>query len=393
MFSGGKAFSERTKAPLQLAPPYSTPSVANPPRVIGWPKGLMPKAPQGFQVNIFADNLKAPRWLYVLPNGDVLVSESLAGRITLLRDTTGNGAANFRSTFLTNLHRPFGIEENGSTLYVACSDAVHTYPYKDGDTQINSGGKKIMDLPAFGYNNHWTRNLLLDAAAGKLYITVGSGTNVDEEKADVKDWRRAAILVSNLDGSDLRLFASGLRNPIGLALSPSTHRLWTVVNERDWLGDDLVPDYLTSVKDGGFYGWPYSYFGQHEDPRHKGERPDLVAKAIVPDCPLGNHVAALGLCFYTDKAFPLHYQNGAFVGEHGSWNSSKRVGYKVAYVPFSNGAPSGAPEDFLTGFAKGEHELDVYGRPVGVVVAKDGSLLVADDGAGIIFRVSYPTRK
>ncbi|PWU01792.1 MAG: L-sorbosone dehydrogenase [Candidatus Melainabacteria bacterium] len=386
------AFSQSSQPPVQLARPYATPSVANPPRVIGWPAGMKPKAPPGFQVNVYADNLNQPRWLYVLPNGDVLVCESFAGRVTLLRDTTGNGTANFRSPFLTNLRRPFGIEKDGSTIYIACTDAVHTFTYNDGDTKITSAGKKIMDLPAFGYNNHWTRNLLIDRGAGKLYITVGSGTNVDEEKADIKDWRRAAILVSNLDGSGLRLFASGLRNPIGLALCPASHKLWTVVNERDGLGDDLVPDYLTSVKDGGFYGWPYAYFGQHEDPSHKGERPDLVAKTIVPDCALGNHVAALGLCFYNDKSFPTHYQNGVFVGEHGSWNSSKRVGYKVAYVPFNNGAAAGAPEDFLTGFAKGEKELDVYGRPVGVVVAKDGSLLVADDGAGIIWRVSHPSK-
>jgi glucose/arabinose dehydrogenase len=385
--------SQSTGQSVQLARPYATPSVDNPPNVIGWPAGLKPSAPPGFQVNIFADHLKSPRWLYILPNGDVLVAESFAGRITLLRDTTGNGTGSYRSTFLSNLNRPFGMAKNGSTIYVGCTDSVRMFDYKEGEIQINSAGKKIIDLPAFGYNNHWTRNVVLDPPSGKLYVTVGSGTNVDEEGSDRRDWRRAAILEANLDGSNLRQFASGLRNPVGLAIEPKTRKFWAAVNERDWLGDDLVPDYLTSVKEGGFYGWPYSYFGQHEDPRHKGERPDLVAKAIVPDYALGNHVAALGLCFYTANAFPIDFHDGAFVGEHGSWNCSKRVGYKVIYVPFRNGRPSGPPQDFLKGFAKDEKTRDVYGRPVGVVVTKDGALLVADDGAGIIWRVSYSAKK
>lgn len=372
----------------QLPKPFATPSVFNPPRPIGWPQGIKPIAPPGFQVNVFADKL-APRWMYLLPNGDVLVAEPYNGQITLLRDTLHNGTAGYRSAFLQKLDRPFGIALSASTLYVGCASAVNIFPYKDGDDSIKAAGKKIFALPAFGYNNHWTRNVLVDAAAGKLYASVGSGTNVDTERSDVKDWRRAAILQANLDGSQLRQFAGGLRNPVGLAFEPKTHVLWTVVNERDGLGDGLVPDYLTSVRDNGFYGWPYAYFGPNEDPNHKGERPDLVAKSLVPDCALGSHVAALGLCFYTGKSFPAKYQGGAFVGEHGSWNSSTRVGYKVAYIPFENGKPSGPPQDFLTGFLKDPRGKDVYGRPVGVIVAQDGSLLVADDGAGIIWRVSY----
>ena len=377
------------ETPITLPPPYATPSADNPPRVIGWPDGLLPSAPAGFKVNIFADKLREPRWCYTLPNGDVLVAESWAGRIRLLRDTDGDGVADLKSVFLKKLNKPFGIALVGSKLYVACTDSVSIYPYHEGATSIGEAGQKIIDLPARGYNNHWTRNLLYDSANKKMFITVGSGTNADEQRSDMNDWRRAAILQSNLDGSDFRLFASGLRNPVGLAFAPETHALWTTVNERDGLGDDLVPDYLTSVKQNGFYGWPYSYFGQNEDPSHKGERPDLVAKAIVPDCPVGSHVAALGLCFYTAKQFPATYRGGAFVGEHGSWNRAKRVGYKVVYVPFQHGKLAGKPQDFLTGFAKSAEDKDVYGRPVGVTVAKDGSLLVADDGAGIIWRVSY----
>jgi len=372
----------------ELARPYATPSVSNRPRVVGFAEGQKPIAPVGFQVGIFAEHLRNPRWIYVLPTGDVLVAESSANRISLFRDTNCDGIPDEHEVFLDQLNRPFGMALSGEHFYVANTDGVLVFPYRKGQTQIEGTGKKIVDLPALGYNNHWTRNLLIDPSERKLYITVGSGTNVDTEGVDVQDPRRAAISVANLDGSDFRVYASGLRNPIGLAFEPTKHWLWTVVNERDGLGDDLVPDYLTHVQSGAFYGWPYSYFGQNEDPRHKGEHPELVSRAIVPDLALGSHVAALGLAFYEDRVFPAHYSGGAFIGEHGSWNRSSRVGYKVVFVPFKNGMPAGPIEDFLTGFMKSPDDKDVYGRPVGVAVAKDGSLLVADDGAGKIWRVS-----
>ncbi len=248
--------------------------------------------------------------------------------------------------------------------------------------------KKSVDLPAGGYNNHWTRNIITNAQKNKLYITVGSGSNVAEHGID-NEIRRANILETNLDGSGEKIYASGLRNPVGLDWAPGTQTLWTAVNERDNLGDDLVPDYITSVKEGGFYGWPYAYFGQHEDPRRKGERPDLVQNAIVPDVDMGPHTASLGLVFYTKNNFPEKYRGGAFVAQHGSWNRSELSGYKVMFVPFKNGKPSGKPEDFLTGFIANENKSEVYGRPVGVAVLPDGSLLVSDDGGNIIWRVIY----
>jgi len=370
-----------------LPEPGATPSVGNPPKVIGWSDNK-PTAPEGFEVTVFADNLRVPRWLYELPNGDVLVSEA-TGDVLLLRDTNGDGKADITSIVCKGLQKPFGLAYRGDNLYIAETNAVRIYPFKIGDKAVEGEGKKIIDLPSLGYNNHWTRNLLFDPSGSKLFITVGSGTNVDEEQSDAKDPRRAAVLQSNLDGSDLRVYASGLRNPVGLAIEPKTKQLFAVVNERDGLGDDLVPDYLTSIKEGAFYGWPYCYFGRHIDPRKKGQREDLVAKAIVPDYILGAHVAALGLCFYSGKSFPENYRGGAFVGEHGSWNRSKRVGYKVAFVKFEKGKPVGPPIDFLTGFSMGDSVKTVHGRPVGVTVIKDGSLLVVDDGAGIIWRVSY----
>jgi glucose/arabinose dehydrogenase len=258
-------------------------------------------------------------------------------------------------------------------------------PYTSGETRLQRRPEKLLDLPSGG---HYTRNLLADSAGKKIYVAVGSATNVDEQRIDEKDPRRAAILQVNPDGSGMRVFASGMRNPVGMDWEIKTNRLWTVVNERDMLGDELVPDYLTTVRDGAFYGWPYSYFGQNEDPRKKGQRPDLVAKAIKPDYALGSHVAPLGLTFYNGKTFPEHYHGGAFIGMHGSWNRSNLVGYKVAFVPFENGRPNGAIEDFLTGFIANPKSREVYGRPVGVAVWTDGSLLVADDAAGKIWRVS-----
>ena len=374
---------------LVLPPPNATRAVANPSSVIPWPKGKTPIAPAGFDVSLFADELDNPRMIYVLPNGDVLVMESLPqqseSRIVLLRDAAKSGKPTLRQPFLRRLHMAFGMALIGNRFFVGNTDAIVVFPYRSGETQIKRRGEKVLDLPAGG---HYTRNLLADSDGKKIYVAVGSATNVDEQRVDEKEPRRAAILQINADGSAMRVFANGMRNPVGMDWQPTTNTLWAVVNERDMLGDELVPDYLTSVRDGAFYGWPYSYFGQNEDPRKKGQRPDLVAKAIKPDYALGSHVAPLGLAFYHGKSFPQHYHDGAFIGMHGSWNRSNLVGYKVAFVPFQNGKPSGALEDFLTGFIANPKTSEVYGRPVGVAVWTDGSLLVADDAAGKIWRVS-----
>lgn len=383
---------------LALPAPFATPSARNTSKVIGWPKGKMPTPAPGFDVSLFAENLDNPRQAYVLPNGDILVVEATrewagradrpeksANQITLFRDTNGDGKPDTRETFLTGLNMPHGMAVLGNWFYVGNTNGVVRYPYRAGQTKIDGKGEKILDLPVDG---HYTRNLLADPSGKKLYVAVGSASNVDEENGWEKDQRRAGILEINPDGSAMRIFANGLRNPVGMDWEPQTKMLWTVVNERDLLGDDLVPDYLTSVKEGAFYGWPFSYFGQNEDPRKKGQRPDLVAKAIKPDYALGSHTAALGLAFYQGKSFPERYRGGAFIGMHGSWNRSKMVGFKVAFVPFANGKPAGPIEDILTGFIADESKFEAYGRPVGVTVAPDGSLLVADDSGGKVWRVS-----
>jgi len=374
---------------IVLPPPYATRGVANMSRVVAWPQGKLPTAPAGFEVSLFADELENPRTIYPLPNGDVLVMESQRrqgpSRIILLRDVNKDGRPDRREVFIDNLNGAFGIALYGNRLYVGNTDGVVVFPYRTGDTKIFRQGEKILDLPSGG---HYTRNILINADGQKIYVSVGSTGNVDEDQTDAKDSRRAAILQANLDGSAMRVFAGGMRNPVGLDWQPKTKQLWTVVNERDMLGDELVPDYLTSVKDGAFYGWPYSYFGQNEDPRKKGQRPDLVAKAIKPDFALGSHVAPLGLVFYNGNSFPARYHGGAFIGLHGSWNRSSLVGYKVAFVPFADGKPSGAMEDFLTGFLPNPKANEVYGRPVGVAVWTDGSLLVSDDGGNKVWRVS-----
>jgi glucose/arabinose dehydrogenase len=292
-----------------------------------------------------------------------------------------------RTTFLSGLKQPFGMALIGNTFYVANTDGVWRYPYRTGDTQIADAGQKILDLPEGGYNNHWTRNLLVSADGSKIFVTVGSGSNVGENGA-ANEFHRANVLEINPDGSGLRIFASGTRNPNGLAYEPQSHVLWTVVNERDMLGDDLVPDYLTRVRDGDFYGWPYSYWGKHVDARVTPQRPDLVVKAITPDYALGAHTAPLGLAFYTANAFPAHYRGGAFIGQHGSWNRRQYSGYKVIFVPFVDGMPSGLPEDFLTGFMADKVNGIAYGRPVGVAVDRTGALLVADDTGNIVWRVA-----
>ncbi|MEP7253514.1 MAG: sorbosone dehydrogenase family protein [Ginsengibacter sp.] len=390
---------------VDLPQPYATPSVRNNSKVIGWPEGKTPVAPAGFNVTTFADGLDNPRWMYVAPNGDIFVAEANTvsdgfakttgdkekttskNSILLLRDADHNGEPEIRKIFMTGLNRPFGMLILNNQFYVANTDAVWMYPYKEGQIEISGDGKKILDLPAGGYNNHWTRNLLASPDGSKIYVTVGSGSNVAEHGID-NEKRRADILEINPDGTGEKIYASGLRNPVGLGWAPGTNTLWTAVNERDALGDDLVPDYTTSVTEGAFYGWPYSYFGKNEDPRRKGERPDLVAKAIVPDVPLGAHTASLGLAFDDKNYFKGSYSGGLFVAQHGSWNRSELSGYKVVFVPFSNGKPSGPMQDFLTGFIVEQNRNRVYGRPVGVVFANDGSMLITDDASDRIWRIA-----
>ncbi len=395
---------------IQLPPPGK--SHVNFSKVIEWPEGKTPVAPEGFVVSRFASGIKSPRNMFVAPNGDVLVALSnsersvkqkiigavvgqqkaevpgkSANQILLFRDKNGDGNPDETYTLISELNQPYGMLIIGSWLYVANTDGLLRFPYKTGDTTITVAGEKILNLPAGGYNNHWTRNLVANAAKTKIYISVGSASNVAEHGMEY-EIRRANILEINPDGTGEKIYAAGLRNPVGMDWAPGTNTLWTVVNERDQLGDDLVPDYLTSVQQGGFYGWPYSYFGQNEDPRRKGENPQSVKKAIVPEVPLGAHTASLGLAFYTADLFPDRYKDGAFIGQHGSWNRSELAGYKVAFVPFKNGKPAGKPEDFLTGFIADLEKGTVYGRPVGVTQTKDGALLVADDVSGIIWRIA-----
>jgi glucose/arabinose dehydrogenase len=380
----------------------------------GWGPGEAPIPANGLGVHPFATGLEHPRWLYVLPNGDVLVAETnapprpddgkgirgwvmgremkragaavpSANRITLLRDADGDGRAETRTVFLKDLNSPFGMALVGDNFYVANTDAIVRFPYRAGETQIVAPGVKVADLPGGPLNHHWTKNIIASADGSRLYATVGSNSNVAENGMD-QEVNRAAILEVDIATGRTRLFASGLRNPNGLAWEPVTGQLWTAVNERDELGSDLVPDYMTSVRDGGFYGWPYSYYGQHVDARVKPPRPDLVAKAIVPDYALGPHTASLGLVFYSDSAFPPRYAGGVFVGQHGSWNRRPLSGYKVIFVPFANGTPAGEAEDVLTGFV--DEDGNSKGRPVGVAVDRRGALLVADDVGNTVWRVT-----
>lgn len=377
---------------LYLPAPDTTHRAEKRSKVIGWPEGKTPTAPAGFTVSKFAGDLKHPRRIYIAPNKDIFVVESddegkSANRITMFRDSNNDGKPDMREVFMTNLNQPYGMLVLNGYFYVGNTDGVVRFPYKEGQTRITAKGEKIVELPAEGYNHHWTRNLIAGPDGSKIYISVGSASNVGEYGMD-KEERRAAILEVNPDGSGERIYANGLRNPVGIDWAPGTETLWAAVNERDELGDELVPDYLTSVREGGFYGWPYSYFGQNVDPRRKGERPDLVQKTIVPDVPLGSHTASLGLEFYNGNKFPAKYRNGAFIGQHGSWNRSEFVGYKVVFVPFQNGKPSGKYEDFLTGFIADASKSEVYGRPVGIAELPDGSLLVADDDGNTVWRVA-----
>ncbi len=401
----------------ELPPPEShlIPTVNIAPAA-GWASGAKPAAAKGTAVNVFADRLDHPRWLFVLPNGDVLAAETnappkpedsqgikgwimkmamknagaggkSANRISLLRDTNGDGIAERRYAFLEGLNSPFGMALIGGDLYVANTDAVVKFPYTEGDTQITSPATLVLPLPAGPINHHWTKNIIASKDGGKLYVTVGSNSNAAENGID-KEEGRAAIWELDLATGKHRIFAYGLRNPNGMAWEPDSGALWTVVNERDELGSDLVPDFMTSVEDGAFYGWPYSYYGDHVDERVQPQRPDLVAKAVVPDYALGPHTACLGLAEARGNTLPPRFANGMFVGQHGSWNRRPHSGYKVIFVPFSRGKPSGDPLDVLTGFLSAEEKAQ--GRPVGVALAKDGALLVADDVGNIVWRVCAP---
>jgi glucose/arabinose dehydrogenase len=381
-------------------------------KALGWPAGGGPTAAPGLQVSAFASRLSHPRWLYVLPNGDVLVAESdgpalkpigfrgwverqimkkvgaethSPDQIVLLHGVGADGKAASSTVFLKGLHSPFGMTLVGDTLYVANTDAVLAFPYKTGETEITAPGVKLLDLPGGPIDHHWTKNVIASPDGSKLYVTVGSNSNVGENGIEAEKGRAAIWEVDRATGKS-RIFASGIRNPNGLDFEPKTGVLWTAVNERDEIGDDLVPDYMTSVKDGAFYGWPYSYYGQHVDVRVTPQRPDLVASAIPPDYALGSHTASLGLTFYRASLLPTQYAGGVFIGQHGSWNRSKRAGYKVIFIPFQNGHPAGPPRDILTGFLSPKDEA--YGRPVGVAVDSTGALLVADDVGNTIWRVT-----
>jgi len=412
-------FTAGTGPQPQLPEPRSSllPTV-NVATATGWPADQTPRAAEGLEVQRFAAKLDHPRWLYVLPNGDVLVAESSAppkeesegvkgwiagkimakagsqvpsaNRITLLRDADGDGVPEQRSVLLEGLYSPFGMALVDNWLYVANANAVVRFPYKVGDTTINAKAEKVVDLPGGPINHHWTKNILASPDGRYLYATVGSNSNVGENGLDAEK-NRAAILQIDLSNRNVRLFASGLRNPNGLGWEPNTGALWTAVNERDELGNDLVPDYMTSVKDGGFYGWPWSYYGQHVDKRVEPPRPDRVEKALVPDYALGAHTASLGLAFYQGSLLPERYRGGVFIGQHGSWNRKPRSGYQVVFIPFGNGKPNGQPVTVLDGFVNDQDEA--MGRPVGVAVDKFGGLLVADDVGNTVWRLRPATVK
>ncbi|HEY4030819.1 MAG TPA: sorbosone dehydrogenase family protein [Caulobacteraceae bacterium] len=381
-------------------------------RIVGWSGGRTPTVAPGLKIQALAKDFKGARSLYVLPNGDILVVESdgppapvrrpkefvmnllekkthspvkAGNRIVLLRDANGDGVPEVRTVFLDHLDHPFGVALVGSDLYVANTGSIVRYPYQAGDTQITAPGVKLTDLPGGPIDHHWTKSLTASPDGTKLYAGVGSNSNITENGIGAELDRAQIWEIDRATGAH-RPFATGLRNPNGLTFEPTTHQLWAVVNERDELGPDLVPDYMTSVKDGAFYGWPYSYWGQHLDPRVKPERPDLVAKATVPDYGLSSHVAPLGLVFYTGANLPPQYRGGAFVGEHGSWDRTQLNGYKVVYVPFAGGRPNGMAQDVVTGFVSPDGKA--YGRPVGLAVDAHGGLLIADDAGNVVWRVT-----
>jgi glucose/arabinose dehydrogenase len=374
--------------PAKLAAPFHTESARRSSRVVPQPPNATLRVPAGFKVNVFAEGgFRYPRWMALAPNGDVFVADSRANSVIVLRDKNKDGIAEERFVFSDKLAQPFGMAFHKDWFYVANTDSVVRFSYKSGQTQAAGEPERVVELTPGGYNQHWTRNILFSPDGSKMFVSIGSASNVDVEA----DPRRAAISVYDPDGKNHKIYAGGLRNPIGLAWNPKTGELWTAVNERDGLGDDLVPDYATSVKEGGFYGWPYSYIGQNEDPRRKGENPELVKKAIVPDVLFTSHVAALGIQFYTGKMFPKEYQGDAFVAFHGSWNRAKLSGYTVVRIPFDDkGKLEGNRyENFVAGWLPDENSNEVWGRPVGLLVNSDGSLLIADDGGRKIWRISY----
>ena len=365
----------------KLPAPFATNSAGNGPDKVKPPAGFLPTVPTGFRLTVFAANFKRPRWLTVAPNGDIFLADTGAGEIVVLRDPQHTGGAQEQEVFADGMKRPFGIAFREDYVYVGNMNEVVRFRY-DPKTSKRLGEKEhLLDLPSGG---HDTRSLAFSADGKHLFIGVGSASNIDTGE----DPLRAAVTICDPDGKNARLYATGLRNPVGLALEPVTGEIWTTVNERDELGDNLPPDYFTSLKDGGFYGWPYSYIGNNVDPRVKPQQPDLVARAIIPDVLLGAHVAPLQFAFYTGKQFPEGYRGGAFVAEHGSWNRATRSGYQIAFVAFKNGKPSADPVPFMTGLVPDPTGTDVSGRPVGVTVAPDGSLLVSDDGAGVVYRIS-----
>ncbi|HEY9045678.1 MAG TPA: sorbosone dehydrogenase family protein [Ohtaekwangia sp.] len=404
---------ESFKPVIELPPPNEKESAVKYSHVIGWPEGETPDVIAGLTVTKFATGLRSPRNIYVAPNGDIFVAlanteskglskvkDAISGKddsqhsgkslnqIYLLRDADGDGKPEIQTPYLTGLNQPFGMLVLDNYFYVANTDAVWRYPYQEKNTHVTAAGQKITDLPAGGYNNHWTRNLLASKDASKIYISVGSASNVAEHGID-EEISRANILQMNPDGSDKVVYASGLRNPVGMDWAPGTDELWTVVNERDELGDNLVPDYLTHVVHDGFYGWPYAYIGSHPDPRIKAEdqKPELIQRTIVPDLPLDSHSSSMGLVFYDQKKLPQKFQGGAFITQHGSWNRSSFTGYKILFVPFRNGKLAGPAEDFVTGFIADEAKGDVYGRPVAVAITKEGNLLITDDASDTIWMV------
>jgi glucose/arabinose dehydrogenase len=382
-----------------LPEPYATKSAMNQPKGIPRPAGAMPRVPDGFKVDVFADGLNNPRLIRVAPNGDLFIAESGPGRIRVLRDSGNTGKPEVNEVFASGLKQPFGIAfypngPNPKYIYVGNTDSVVRFAYQNGDIKAGGNPETIVpDIPSGGRltgGGHWTRDIAFSKDGRKMYVSVGSASN-DLENPKVSEDRRADILEYNPDGSGFRLFASGIRNPVGITVNPETGQLWASVNERDALGDNLVPDYITHVQEGGFYGWPWFYMGNHQDPRHPGEHPELASKVLVPDVLLQSHSASLEMTFYTGKQFPSQYVNDAFASEHGSWNRSHRTGYKVIRVPMKNGRATGEYEDFMTGFVADDG--NVWGRPVGVAVARDGSLYVSDDGSNTIWRITYTGKR
>ncbi len=375
-----------------LPKPFASESASKSPNVVPIPDNPTLRVPAGFTVNVYAENLDRPRWLALTPSGDVLVTETRENQIRLLRDSNGDGVADINKIFASSqngLNIPFGMTFAGNSFFLGNTDAVLQFPYTKGQQQITGRGRKIADLPGGGYNQHWTRNVVAAPSGDKLYVSVGSQSNIDEEPLP-----RASVQVMNLDGSNQQTFASGLRNPIGLDFHPITNELYTTVNERDNIGDDLVPDYLTRIRQGEFYGWPYTYLTPNNiDPRQtqngKSKRPDLAARTKTPDVLFQAHSAALGLQFYDGKTFPEKYRNGAFVAFRGSWNRDRGTGYKIVFIPFNNGRPQGYYEDFLTGFLLNPTEVTTWGRPVGLLTLPDGSLLVTEEGNNRIYRIQY----